>query len=401
MPFDFSQTPDRSQTNSLKWTRYPKNVLPLWVADMDFPAPPAINEALARAVAHGVHGYEFPSKHLRKITAARMEKLYGWQVKPEWVIATPGIIAGFNAAAWAVCEPGQGILTQPPVYPPFLSLHKNIGLTHQDAPLLALTPSPSPSGRGVTDHLIRYEIDFEQFEAAFDKNAPTRMFLLCNPHNPTGRAFNRQELLKMAEICLAHDTVIVSDEIHSELTLPPNRHIPIASLSPEIEARSITLIAPSKTFNVPGLFTGFAIIPNAELRRKFRHETERLCMHVNSLGLVAAEAAFSGACDEWLDELRVTLVANRDFVTNFVRDNLPGARVTQPEATYLSWLDFRALNLSPDPYQFLLKKAKVALTNGKDFGEGGQGFARLNFGCPRTVLADALGEIATIWPFQG
>lgn len=392
MPFDFSQAPDRSLTNSLKWTLYPPDVLPLWVADMDFPAPPAINEALARAVAHGVHGYEFPTKRLRKIMAARMEKLYGWQVKPEWVIATPGIIAGFNAAAWAVCEPGQGILTQPPVYPPFLSLHKNIGLTHQDAPLREVHEGK---------HLIRYEIDFNQFEAAFDTDAPTRMFLLCNPHNPTGRAFNREELLKIAETCLTHDTIIVSDEIHSELTLPPNRHIPIAALDPEIAAHTITLIAPSKTFNVPGLFTGFAIIPDAELRRKFRHETERLCMHVNSLGLVAAEAAFSGACDEWLHELRIYLAANRDFVTNFVRDNLPGARVTHPEATYLSWLDFRTLNLSPDPYQFLLKKAKVALTDGKDFGEGGQGFARLNFGCPRPVLADALGKIATIWPFQG
>jgi cysteine-S-conjugate beta-lyase len=384
MPFDFSQAPDRSQTNSLKWTRYAPGVLPLWVADMDFPAPPAINEALAQVVAHGVHGYEFPSKRLRETVAARMDKLYGWQVRPKWVIATPGIIAGFNAAAWAVCESGQGILTQPPVYPPFLSLHKNIGLTHQDALLHEVHEG---------EHLIRYEIDFEKFEAAFDTQIPTGMFLLCNPHNPTGRVFSRFELLKMAEICLAHEAVIVSDEIHSELTLPPNRHIPIAALDPEIAARAITLIAPSKTFNVPGLFTAFAIIPNAELRRKFRRETERLCMHVSSLGLVAAEAAFSGECDEWLDELRIHLSANRDFVTNFVRDNLPGVRVTHPEATYLSWLDFRALNLSPDPYQFLLKEAKVALTDGKDFGEGGQGFARLNFGCPRKVLEQALQRI--------
>jgi cysteine-S-conjugate beta-lyase len=389
MPFDFSQSPDRSQTNSLKWTLYPKNVLPLWVADMDFPAPPAINEALSQAVAHGVHGYEFPSKRLRKTVTTRIDKLYGWQVNPEWVIATPGIIAGFNAAAWAVCEPDQGILTQTPAYPPFLSVHKNIGLIHRDAPLSEIHEG---------EHLIRYEIDFDQFEAAFNGDTLTRMFLLCNPHNPTGRAFSREELLKMAETCLAHDTIIVSDEIHSELTLPPNRHIPIATLDPEIAARTITLLAPSKTFNVPGLFTGFAIIPDAELRRKFRHETERLCMHVSSLGLVAAEAAFSGACDQWLDELRRYLAANRDFVTNFVRDNLPGVRVTHPEATYLSWLDCRALNLSPDPYQFLLKKAKVALTNGKDFGEGGQGFARLNFGCPRPVLEQALQKIKAALP---
>jgi cystathionine beta-lyase len=313
-----------------------------------------------------------------------MEKLYGWQVKPEWVIATPGIIAGFNAAAWAICEPGQGILTQPPVYPPFLSLHKNVGLVHQDAPLRETR----------TDgYLLRYEIDFDHLELMFDTNAPTRMFLLCNPHNPTGRAFSREELLQMAEICLAHDTIIVSDEIHSELTLPPTRHIPIASLSPAIEARTITLIAPSKTFNVPGLFTGFAIIADASLRQKFRHETERLCMHVSSLGMVAAEAAFSGDCDDWLDELRAYLTANRDYVTQFVREHLPGVRVTHPEATYLSWFDLRAMNLKPDPFKFLLENAKVALTDGKDFGEGGQGFVRLNFGCPRSTLEEALNRI--------
>jgi cystathionine beta-lyase len=227
----------------------------------------------------------------------------------------------------------------------------------------------------------------------FDTDAKTRLFLLCNPHNPTGRAFNREELLEMAEICLAHDTVIVSDEIHSELTLPPNQHIPIASLSPEIAARTITLVAPSKTFNVPGLFAGFAIIPDQTLRENFQQTTERLCMHVASLGLVAAQVAFSGACDEWLSELRSHLVDNRNFVTNYVRENLPGIRTTHPEATYLSWLDCRALNLQPDPYQFFLKKAKVALTNGADFGEGGQGFVRLNFGCPRSILEKALQQM--------
>jgi cysteine-S-conjugate beta-lyase len=382
MPFDFSQAPDRSQTNSIKWTKYPPSVLPLWVADMDFPAPPAVNEALARAVAHAVHGYEFPSRRLRQTVATRMELLYGWKVSPSWVIATPGIIAGFNAAAWAICEPGQGILTQPPVYPPFLSLHQNIGgLARQDAPLREVPEA---------EHLLRYEIDFDRFESMFDANAPTRLFLLCNPHNPTGRAFRRQELLKMAETCLAHDAVIVSDEIHSELTLPPHRHIPVASLSPEIAARTITLIAPSKSFNVAGLFTGFAIIPDKDLRESFLKATERLCMHVPSLGLTAAEAAFSGECDGWLAELLTCLAANRDFVTEYVRANLPGIRVTHPEATYLSWLDCRALNLTPDPYQFFLKKAQVALSNGADFGEGGQGFVRLNFGCPRSTLEEAL-----------
>lgn len=384
MPFDFANAPNRSQTNSLKWTLYPPDVLPLWVADMDFPAPPAIIDALAQAVAHGVLGYEFPSRKLRETIAARMEMLYGWKVSPSWVIATPGVIAGFNAAAWAVCEPGQGILTQPPVYPPFLGVHKNVDLLHQDAPLREVTES---------GHLLRYEIDFDHLDFMFDTDAPTRLFMLCNPHNPTGRAFRREELLGIAEICLAHNSVIVSDEIHSELTLPPNQHIPIASLSPEIAARTITLVAPSKTYNVPGLFAGFAVIPDKDMRENFRRATERLCMHVSSLGLVAAEAAYSGACDEWLAELRAHLAANRDFVSEYVRQNLPGIRTTHPEATYLSWLDCRALDLQPDPYQFFLKKAKVALTNGADFGEGGPGFVRLNFGCPRSTLEEALNRM--------
>ncbi len=390
MPFDFSHAPDRSKTNSIKWTHYPPDVLPLWVADMDFPAPPAINEALARAVTHGVHGYETPSKKLRETVATRMDKLYGWRVNPEWVISTPGVIAGFNAAAWAACEPGQGILTQQPVYPPFLGVHKNVGLALQNAPLREVTES---------EHILRYEIDFDHFELMFNTEAATRIFLLCNPHNPTGRAFGRKELLKMAEICLSNKTIIVSDEIHSELTLPPTQHIPIASLSPEIEAQTITLIAPSKTFNIPGLYASFAIIADPTLRQKFRHVTERLCMHVASLGQVAAEAAFSGGCDAWLDELRLHLIGNRNFVVETVRQNLPGIRVTIPEATYLSWLDCRALHLEPNPYDFYLEKARVALTNGVDFGEGGQGFVRLNFGCPRSTLEEALNRIASISRF--
>ncbi len=384
MPYDFSLAPDRSHTNSIKWTLYPPNILPLWVADMDFPAPPAVTAALQKAISHGVLGYEFPSKKLKETVAARMENLYGWKISPEAVIATPGIIAGFNAAAWTICQPGDGLLTQPPIYPPFLSVHKNVGLRHQNAPLREVFQA---------EHLLRYEIDFDHFELMFNTDAPTRLFLLSNPHNPTGRAFTRQELLGMAEICLANQTTIVSDEIHSELTLPPYQHIPIASLSHEIEAQTITLIAPSKTFNIPGLFTGFAIITDPTLRENFRKTTERLSMHVASLGLVAAQAAFSGECDSWLAELLTHLSANRNFLTEYLRQNLPGLRTTQPEATYLAWIDCRALNLQPDPQQYFLKQAQVALNNGAEFGEGGQGFVRLNFGCPRTTLEQALNRL--------
>jgi cystathionine beta-lyase len=219
------------------------------------------------------------------------------------------------------------------------------------------------------------------------------MFLLCNPHNPTGRVFSRSDLTRMADLCLKNGTVICSDEIHSELILGDTPHIPIASLDPEIAARTITLIAPSKTFNVAGLFCAFAIIPDADLREKFKKVTEQMVMHVNGFGLVAAQSAFSGECDEWLRALLVYLRANRDFLVEFVRSELNGIGVTVPEATYLAWLDCRALKVEPSPHKFFLEKAQVALNDGAEFGQGGEGFVRLNFGCPRRTLEEALERI--------
>jgi cystathionine beta-lyase len=220
------------------------------------------------------------------------------------------------------------------------------------------------------------------------------MFLLCNPHNPTGQAFSREDLLRMGEICLKNETFICSDEIHSELLLGETQHIPIASLSPEIADKTITLIAPSKTFNMAGLFCGFAIIPNADLLRRYKVTTEQMSMHVNNMGLAAAMAAFSGECDEWLMALRIYLTGNRDFLVEYVKKELRGINVTVPEATYLGWLDCNELirggKMNGAPYDFFLKQAKVALNEGKEFGLGGEGFVRLNFGCPRKTLAEAL-----------
>ncbi len=381
MPYDFDHITDRRSTNSIKWQLYGPDVLPLWVADMDFPAPEPIRAALQRAVEHGIHGYEFPSKTLREVVAARMDKLYGWQISPEAVVATPGIVAAFNAAARTVCPPGEGVLVQPPVYPPFLSVQENNGLKRQLAPLDCQTDGPG----------IRYRIDWDRFEAAFHSDgARTRMFLLCSPHNPTGQVFSRDELMRVADICMLNDTLVCSDEIHSELLLGQTQHFPIASLDPEIAARSVTLIAPSKTFNVPGLFCGFAIIPNADLREQFKKTLERMAMHVNSLGLAAAQAAFSGECDDWLTALRAYLTANRDFLVSVLQDEFPAIRFTVPDATYLAWLDFRDLHLEPTPHKFFLSNAKVALNEGAEFGPGGEGFVRLNFGCPRKTLEEAL-----------
>ena len=384
----FDQVVDRRDTNSLKWTRYGKDVLPLWVADMDFPAPDAAQQALQRAVAHGILGYEMPSRKLREIVAARMKRLYDWAVSPEMVVAVPGIVAGFNAAARAVCKPGEGVLIQPPVYHPFLEVAKPMGCVTQTAPL-----------RQQNDrHMVRYEIDWTAFEAGVNsKGARTGMFLLCHPHNPTGQIYSRVDLELMANICLRNNTVICSDEIHSELLLGGAKHVPLASIDPEIARQTIALVSPSKTFNLVGLFCGFAIIPDRGLRARYQRVLHQLALHVNSLGLIASEAPFTGACESWLEDLRKYLTANRDYLVEFVSRELKGVRMTVPDATYLAWLDFRKLTragaITGEPYKFLLEKARVALVAGTEFGPGGETFARLNFGCPRATLVEALQRI--------
>jgi cystathionine beta-lyase len=388
MKYNFDTLINRRASNSIKWTQYPDEILPLWVADMDFLTPQPVLEALQAAIAHGVLGYELPSKLLMETVATRMDKLYGWKIDPDMVVATPGIVSGFNAAARAVCTPGEGLLMQPPVYFPFLNVHENIGLTRQFAPLVKLSDGK----------VIRYEIDFDAFEAAmWSGESSARMFLLCNPHNPTGNVFTREQLFCLAEACFRHDVVICSDEIHSELLLGGARHIPIATLSPEVADRTITLVAPSKTFNTAGLFCGFAIIPNEELRARYKRAVEQMTLHVNSLGQVAAQVAFSGDCDDWLEELLVYLTANRDYVLEFVRQNIPEMRLTAPDATYMSLLDCNLLmesgRIVGSLFDFLLREARVALSDGSIFGPGGEGTVRLNFGCPRGVLEQALHRI--------
>jgi cysteine-S-conjugate beta-lyase len=407
MTFDFDHAPDRRRTNSVKWTYYPEDVLPLWVADMDFQSPPPIIAALRAATEDGVFGYELPRQALRESVAARMDQLYDWKVNPSAVITTPGIVSAFNIAAHTLNgagNPGQGVLLQPPVYTPFLEVAKNVGLVNQPAPLARVEDSAQR---------FHYEIDFDAFEKTVHSNeTKTGIFLLCNPHNPTGQAYTQEELGAMAEICLKNDLIICSDEIHSELLLGPSTalrspdsaggfaapsHIPIATLSPEIEARTITLVAPSKTFNTAGLLCGFAIIPDLALREAFRKQSERLVHHISSLSLVAAQAAFSGACDDWLAELLPYLTANRDFSIEYVQKELPGIRTAVPDATYLLWLDCNELvqagKIPGSPFGFFMKEAKVAFSDGALFGPGGENFVRLNFGCPRSTLEEALGRM--------
>ena len=385
MPYNFDQIIERRDSNSVKWTSYPEDVLPLWVADMDFRTPKPILDVLHAALDRGVLGYEFIQPRTQRIVAERMERLYGWQVDPDWVVNTTGVVSGFNIAARAVYEPGDGALVQTPVYHMFYGIYKNIGLTKQIAPFTLIEDG----------HRLIPQLDLDVFAKSFHSNsARTRLFLLCHPHNPLGNVFTRNELQSMADICLQNDTVIVSDEIHSELMIGGSKHIPMATLSGEIADKTITLIAPSKTFNTAGLFSAFAIISNADLREKFKKANEQITGHVSSLGIIASEAAFSGECDDWLAELLVYLKNNRDFMVDYLTENFPEARFTAPDATYLQWIDFGAYvksgRISDVPYKFFLEKAKVALNDGSVFGDGFENYVRLNFGSPRSMVTEAL-----------
>ena len=376
--YNFDRVPNRRIPGVLnKWTWYPKDVLPLWVADMDFPAPKPILDELRKAVNQGVLGYELASTTLLETVAARMDRLYGWKVRPEWIVPVTGIVSGFNVAARAFGLPKKGYLVQPPVYNEFHEIKNNIGIPQVDAPFV----------KQVKGNILRYEVDWGLFKKRAKK---VSMFLLCSPHNPLGIIFSRRDLAQMAEICLENNVLLVADEIHSELLLDEKKFTPIAKLSKEIANNTITLIAPSKTFNVPGLFCGFAIIPNKELRDKYVKVVQDLKLHVASLGLHAAQVAFSGQCDEWLKEMRCYLTGNRDFLVDYVTKNMPALRITIPDATYLAWLDFTQLNLE-NPFEFFFEKAKVALSDGAIFGE--KGHVRLNFGTSRNILKQALNRM--------
>ena len=385
MTHNFDQIIERRNTNSLKWTQYPPEVLPLWVADMDFMTPEPIRAALRATLDHGVLGYEFLRRHTQQVVAARMERLYGWSLDPDWVVAVTGVVTGFNIAARALCDPGDGVLIHTPVYNMFYPFYKHLKLVQQSAPISLIAEG----------NVFHPQLDMDAFAKAFQTNhAPTRTFLFCHPHNPLGMTFSREALQVMAERCLQNGATIVSDEIHSELLLNGSKHIPIATLSPEIADRTITLLSASKTFNTAGLFCAFAIIPNAELRARFNQVNEEITGHVSSLGLIAADAAFSGSCDDWLKELLVYLKDNRDFVVEYLTENFPDARFTIPQATYLQWLDFGAYvksgKMDKLPFDFFLEKAKVALSSGNIFGQGCENFVRLNFAAPRSVVAEGL-----------
>jgi cystathionine beta-lyase len=392
--YNFDRMYNRCGSDSVKWSKYPDEVLPLWVADMDFRSPEPVIEALRRRVEDGIFGYpvggEEANEHLemRRVIVERLWRSYQWRVAPDELVFIPGVVTGFNLICQMLQSPGAGVLMQTPVYYPILHAPQSANMLRQEASLSAV--NSGEAGAGGEHGVLHYEIDFDAFEQAITPQ--TRLFILCNPHNPVGRVFRKDELLQMAEICLSRSILICSDEIHCELLYSDQHHIPIASLDSEIANHTITLMAPSKTFNIPGLKFSFAIIQNPELRRQFQKAGKALVGWINLMGWVAALAAYRDG-QEWLDQLLPYLEANRDFVFDFIRGEIPQIAVTRPEGTYLSWLDCRGLALEQSPYEFFLKQAHVALNDGKAFGKEGEGFVRLNFGCPRATLVEALNRM--------
>lgn len=373
MSYDFDLPPERRGTSSQKWERYAgRDVLPLWVADMDFAAPAAVLQALHERIDHGVFGYGNPPDSLVEAVQSALYRDFDWQIEADWIVWLPGLVTGLNVACRAVGELGDGVLTATPVYPPFFSAPRNAGRHIVAAPLVR--------------HQGRWEWDWDGLEGALKPD--TRLLLLCNPHNPVGRVFCRDELLRLWEIAERHDLVVCSDEIHCGLVLDPTcRHLPFAALDQIAARRSITLMAPSKTWNVPGLGCAFAVIPDASLRRRFELAMRGIVPHVNVLGFTAAEAAYRYG-EPWRQALLDYLRGNAARVLEVVK-LLPGLHTTSVEATYLAWIDARDLGV-PDPTVFF-EAAGVGLSNGRDFGA--PGFVRLNFGCARGLLEQALARM--------
>ncbi|MFM4824333.1 MalY/PatB family protein [Aeromonas bivalvium] len=370
--FDFDREIDRSGTMSLKWDKYKEqDVLPMWVADTDFVSPPAVIEALTERVAHGVFGYSRPSPRLIELIVARMKERYGWQIEAQWLVFLPGVVPGLNLACKAWSQHGRGIITPKPVYYPFLQAPG-----FNDRPLLTVP---------MVEQDARWVLDIAELE----RQAPSAdLLLLCNPHNPGGTIFTREELEAIDAIAERHNLVICSDEIHCDLLLDQGaRHIPYGALSPAAAERSVVMMAPSKTFNIAGLCCSFAVVANPRLRLKLQQAMRGISADVNLLGYVAAEAAYEGG-DAWLaaqlDYLRGNLALIEAAVARW-----PGVTLARNQATYLAWIDVAGLTLE-DPIAFF-EQAGVGLSPGAQFGDAQ--FVRLNFGCTRARLTEALARM--------
>lgn len=382
MKYNFDKIPDRVGTDCEKYDhREPlfgrADVIPMWIADMDFDVAPFISEAIKRRAEHSVYGYGFRSDSYHRSIIDWVGRRNGWTIERQWLDFTPGVVSGFVFAIRALTNEGDSVVIQPPVYPPFARMINANGRRVVNNPLIL--------GEG------RFEIDFEDLDR---KLAGARALLFCNPHNPTGRVFTPEELRRVGELCVKHNVVIISDEIHSDLIQKPHRHIHIASLSDEIASRTVTFIAPSKTFNLAGLSTSVSIVSDPELRRKLRTEYGKLhADQGNVFGTVALEAAYTNG-DQWVDELNEYVGRNMDFVVSFIAENMPEVKTIRSEGTYMMWLDFSAWGMDQQTlYRHMIDRAALGLNNGILFGIEGEGFMRINLATSLEVVERAMNQL--------
>jgi len=390
MRYDFDKVIDRRKTNSVKWDLNLVNfgredVLDLWVADMDFPAPEPVVEAIRRRAEHPIYGYTFPPASLYEAVIGWLDRRYGWKVEKEWIVFTAGVVNGLYSAIEAFSHPGDEVIVQPPVYYPFFAAVRNTGRQ-------LLYNHLSFDGR-------RYTMDFAGLRSLFEvrttfpaRTPRIKALVLCSPHNPVGRVWTRDELTTLGRICLDNDCVLLSDEIHCDLLVKGAHHTVTATISEDIARNTVTFMSASKTFNLAGLSTSFVVIPDEGLRRRY---VEARYGHNsgNLFGFVALEAAYRYG-DEYLAQLREYLNGNLEYFLDYVERRIPRLKVVRPEGTYLAWVDFRGLGLDPLALQrFIREEAGLALDDGYAFGPGGEGFERVNLACPRSLLKEALERL--------
>lgn len=394
MKYDFNQICDRKNTNCFKWDFIQSifgndDVIPMWVADMDFPVATPIVEALKRRAEHEFYGYTKASTDVIQSVVDRMWDKYAWKIKPEWIVFTPGVVPALNITVRMLTHPGDEIILQEPVYYPFF-------------------PAVTFSGCQIVNNQLklingRYEMDYEDLEHQFHARigmlpVPNRIkaIMLCNPHNPVGRLWSKEELTKLGDIAIKHDVVVISDEIHCELLFKDHQHTPFASISEVFEQNSIVCMSPSKTFNLAGLEVSSIIIPNKKLRHLFINTRTGILPEPNLFGYTALEAAYRFG-DEWLDQLLDYLQGNLDFLLKYFANRIPKIKVIKPQGTYLIWLDCRDLGMDDMTLRnFMRDKAKVGFDDGFLFGSGGSGFQRMNIACPRPIIEEALIRIETM-----
>lgn len=383
MRYNFDEIVDRKGSDAKKWSNMEEiygtnDLLPMWVADMDFKSADEIIEALKQRVEHGVFGYTWKQDSFYESMINWAKKRYGWEIKKEWILVTPGVVTGLSIGVRELVKEDEKVLIQPPIYPPFHEIIKN------NNRIISVNP--------LKDDGEKFVMDYEDLEKKIDKD--TKLMMICNPHNPVGRVWTREELTKLGDICIKNNIPIISDEIHGDFILKGVEHTVLASISKELEQNTITLMAPSKTFNIAGLGTSVAIIPNEKLRNSYKNAIDAMVLDkITVFGAAGFEAAYKYG-EEWLDEVLEYIEDNINYTLEYIRSEIPEIKVYKPDGTYLLWLDFNGLNKSVEEINnALINVGKVGLNNGSAYGKEGEGFFRLNIGCPRSILEEGLKRI--------